>query len=241
MQAAASVGINVRLRKIEAALESALDGAFDVLVRGQLHPLDVFRQLWRSIEDRRMVSAGTCYVPNRLTAKLNGEDFAGIEGLRQRLQREFERNLEEEAQQAGWQFGAMIMVRIVADDGLRRGKVQIDARTDETPVPANLLLTDGVNGPQTFPLSPQAVLGRLAQCDIVVPDHTVSRRHCRFDWLFLGYQVVDLGSSNGTFVNGVRVSSHVLHDQDAVTVGVARLKFVYDTEAAWCSSDSQSE
>ncbi|MEX0702823.1 MAG: GAF domain-containing protein [Planctomycetales bacterium] len=51
----------------------------------------------------------------------------------------------------------------------------------------------------------EVVVGRLADCDIVLPDETVSRQHARFSRGPDGWYVEDLQSRNGTFVNGNRV------------------------------------
>jgi pSer/pThr/pTyr-binding forkhead associated (FHA) protein len=48
-------------------------------------------------------------------------------------------------------------------------------------------------------------IGRGSKCQIVVQDNEVSREHCRLIRLMADYEVMDLGSSNGTFVNGARV------------------------------------
>jgi pSer/pThr/pTyr-binding forkhead associated (FHA) protein len=63
------------------------------------------------------------------------------------------------------------------------------------------------------------LMGRHSDVDIRLCLPDVSRRHCRF--LFQGdaWQVFDLNSLNGVFVNGERVQQAVLHDRDVVIVG----------------------
>jgi hypothetical protein len=73
---------------------------------------------------------------------------------------------------------------------------------------------------------PVATLGRSKQCDCVLHDPNVSRRHAELrrgstgDW-----QVVDLGSTNGVKVNGRRVDSARLSPGDEVTLGTTRFTF----------------
>ena len=50
------------------------------------------------------------------------------------------------------------------------------------------------------------IIGSGADCDIVVAQPRVSGRHCRFTELADGHLVEDLGSSNGTYVNGERIA-----------------------------------
>lgn len=76
---------------------------------------------------------------------------------------------------------------------------------------------------------PVAVLGRSRECDCVIEDQNISRRHAELrrnssgDWM-----VSDLGSTNGIKVNGRRVESSRLAPGDEVTLGTAT--FVFDIE-----------
>lgn len=67
-------------------------------------------------------------------------------------------------------------------------------------------------------------IGRETDNDLVLTDLLVSRYHARIDATGYGYRLVDLGSSNKTFVNGVPVTTAPLHDGDLVTIG--RTRFV---------------
>ncbi len=223
----------MRLRKIEAALEAALEGVFGRIGGGQLHPIEIFRALWSAVEDGCIVSAGATYAPNRVRARIAEADFENLHGVVTRLEREFAAGLQDEAADNGWAFGARILVRLQPDASVRAGTVKVEAMLDEGPIPALLHVETGPCAGQDFALQPGAVLGRAAGCDVVIPDDAVSRRHCRFGWLFDGYQVTDLGSSNGTSVGGRRVSETLLADGDSLTVGNTRIAFQYDTRGAW--------
>lgn len=72
------------------------------------------------------------------------------------------------------------------------------------------------------------VAGRSADCDVQLPQDEVSRRHVRFERVEGRYEVVDLGSVNGTFVNGKRVERHALEIGDIVQVEGFQLTFVLD-------------
>ena len=86
-----------------------------------------------------------------------------------------------------------------------------------------LVVIDGDHRRQVGLDGAQVVVGRGADCDVVLPgDETVSRRHLRLDLADVRWSVTDLGSRNGTFVNGRRISSGtptVLADDDRVLVG----------------------
>lgn len=90
---------------------------------------------------------------------------------------------------------------------------------------ARLVSNDG----RTYPLSVgSTVIGRGDQANLRLPDVGISRRHARID--FNGGQVVltDLGSTNGTSVNGQRVSAVALNPGDMVQLGTTTLTFRVD-------------
>jgi len=76
------------------------------------------------------------------------------------------------------------------------------------------------------------VVGRASLADIVVDDPSVSERHCVIERRGERYMVRDLGSTNGTLVNGDPLEvplSHSLRDEDVLTVG--RYSFQFFTPA----------
>ena len=82
---------------------------------------------------------------------------------------------------------------------------------------------------RTYPLQiGSTVIGRGDQANLRLPDVGISRRHARLD--FDGSQVVltDLGSTNGTMVNGQRVSAVALNPGDMIQLGTTTLTFRVD-------------
>jgi adenylate cyclase len=77
------------------------------------------------------------------------------------------------------------------------------------------------SGDQSFelPSGRSLVVGRGVASDIAIYDPTISRRHAELTVGADGVQVKDLGSSNGTCINGSRVSAGRLHPNDSVTFG----------------------
>jgi hypothetical protein len=80
--------------------------------------------------------------------------------------------------------------------------------------------------PETIPVRRELVIGREDTCDVVLANPLVSRRHARV-WPSNGrYGVEDLGSSNGTYINGQRITTAVeIRDGDRLTLGDAELRF----------------
>lgn len=93
---------------------------------------------------------------------------------------------------------------------------------------ATLTVSRGADAGRRFNIGAAAVtLGRHDQCAIQVQDTWVSRQHARISWSETGYIVEDLGSTNGTFVNGERVAApRVLGSGDVLRIG-EQVEFVF--------------
>jgi uncharacterized RDD family membrane protein YckC len=74
-------------------------------------------------------------------------------------------------------------------------------------------------------------IGRDPSNDLVLPDAMVSRRHAVIELRGTQYYLRDCNSSNGSLVNGDRISERSLRDGDLVAIGTARLLFREDVEA----------
>jgi Protein of unknown function (DUF3662)/FHA domain len=83
-----------------------------------------------------------------------------------------------------------------------------------------------VRGERVYRLDgPATVLGRSRQCDVVINDPNVSRRHAEVRREADGYVVVDLESTNGILVNGREVKRVALADGDRLQLGTTGLSF----------------
>ena len=81
-----------------------------------------------------------------------------------------------------------------------------------------------------FPLAGTMLLGRDARAGIVVPAASVSTRHASIERVSGGWRITDLGSTNGTFVNGRGVGPEggMLRGGERVTVGGVELQLASD-------------
>ena len=69
------------------------------------------------------------------------------------------------------------------------------------------------------------VIGRSSECDLRLDDANASRRHAEVRRIGDGYSLVDLGSTNGTEVNGQRIQETALMSGDVISVGTSRITF----------------
>jgi len=92
---------------------------------------------------------------------------------------------------------------------------------------ANLVVRQGTQAGMSFPLAGnQVVIGREEGLDIVLQDPEASRRHVRISWHGGSFVVEDMGSTNGTFVNGVQITApQILNPGDSIGIGQTVLVF----------------
>lgn len=87
----------------------------------------------------------------------------------------------------------------------------------------------GVSGAafgKTYPVPAQVVIGRAPECDISIPSDEISRRHAQVKPISDGLSVEDLGSSNGTFINGQRIEKGLLRPGDELRLDTVRFLLV---------------
>ncbi len=82
------------------------------------------------------------------------------------------------------------------------------------------------DGSREVALSEKLVVGRVGGVGLVLDDKGISRRHCEFEKSGTGWTLRDLGSSNGTLVNGEKASERVLADGDRIRVGGIAITFL---------------
>ncbi len=90
---------------------------------------------------------------------------------------------------------------------------------------AQLVIFEPGQPPSALTLSVAIRAGRDLQSDLSLVHHQISRQHTRFEPEEGGWIVRDLGSANGTFVNGVRVDKHRLAHGDTIDIGPVKLVF----------------
>ncbi|MBF0186947.1 MAG: FHA domain-containing protein [Magnetococcales bacterium] len=78
--------------------------------------------------------------------------------------------------------------------------------------------------------SDQLVIGRSSDNDMVMPDYTISKHHAEIRINAEGYTIIDLGSTNGSAVNGTKLSGRqpiLLNEGDTLTLGRYQFTFMF--------------
>ena len=93
--------------------------------------------------------------------------------------------------------------------------------------PALVVRAGGGRAGESFELAGlRTLIGRSPDCHVFLDDVTVSRRHAEIVHERETYEIRDLGSLNGTFVNRHRIESVLLEDDDEVQIGKYRMTFL---------------
>lgn len=214
------------IRGFERRLERLVEGAFARAFKSGLRPVELGRRLVREMDDNRSVGVrGGTLVPNSFTVSLSASDLAQFEGVQESLTRELADAAREHARDEGYSFMGPVQVHLEEDDRLHTGAFQIVGKMvegDGGSGAGSIVLPSG----DRFTLTESVItVGRHPDSNLVLADPNVSRNHAEIRPQGDRYVVADLGSTNGTRVNGVRVNTQVLNDGDEITFGNTRMRF----------------
>lgn len=211
------------LQRFERRLERLVEGAFAKAFRSGLQPVEIGRRLVREMEAGRTLGVRGTVVPNHFTVALAADDSERFASFHDALARELAEAAREHARSEGYHFVGPVAVELVADPRRTRGDLKVTAEIVEGEgAPASLVLPDG----RRIPLDEEpALIGRLPDCRVPLSDPQVSRHHAEVRPEHGTYRVVDLGSTNGTLVNGTLVKEHRLEDGDEILVGSTAIRF----------------
>lgn len=232
---------------VERSFENIFDGVFSRAFKSGVKPLQLGRKLLEVVDRERDVDAqGRRVVPNSYLIHLSPADREGFADLEPTLLQELTAALREYISQEGYHVDGKARVALHTNPDLRKGKFDIEfrnivAETPAEPAPAPDLKVVP-NPPSAFDHPPAVltlpggqrielheghyVLGRQLQSDIVLNDTNVSRTHAEFVSAAGEVTVKDLGSTNGTKVNGVLVTNEqLLQHGDVINFGTVQVRF----------------
>jgi hypothetical protein len=242
------------LRNLEAKLEGLVEGAFSRAFKSQVQPVEIARKLAKEMEEAKSVSLSRTYVPNQFWVYLSPDDRARFDTYEDGLKKELSDYLLEHARTHGLALLTRPTVELETDDRLSLGEFGIQAklvkpaeageeveavegdfghtmvysttgaRRVEEPRQTTRALLVGEDK-RTVVSGDPFVIGRSRECDLVLDDPNVSRRHVELRREDGGWAVVDLGSTNGIKLNGKRSRGGRLNPGDEITLGLSRLTF----------------
>lgn len=235
------------LARFESFMENMVEGSVARLFRSPIQPSEIAKRLERAMEAHQMISVRRIIVPNLYRAYLNPQDLVAFQPIRAEMEREMATYLEELAQERGFSMLEHPRVELAEDTGVPRRSIQVIAETSSVPDsggtsqtqvinpapqqpqasgPRSRLLLNGPDGTHVIPLESTLVaIGRGLNNDVILEDSRVSRHHAQLRYRSRRFWVTDLGSTNGTYVNGEPVQEQALRDGDVISLGGLELTF----------------
>ncbi len=210
----------------EDRLERGIEGFFGRVFRSGLRPVELGRKLVREMDNKRTVGVnGRTMAPNGFRFTLSEADAEQLEDMVNQLRRDLADAAREHARDEHYAFAGPVEVEIVASEKMKPGLFRIQSRYRESEGGAptgTLVLPTG----DRVPLGEYVVtIGRSPEATIVLGDPNVSRQHAEIRPQGDGFVLVDLASTNGSRVNGARISEHPLSDGDELEFGNTQFRF----------------
>ncbi len=214
------------IKKVENKIEKLVEGTFAKFFSSELKPVEISRKIVREIELNRSIGVhGDHLAPNDFDVAISESDYSNLIKAKEPLEQELEETIRDYSYQEGYIFLGSINVSIKKEENLRAGTFRIDARLkqDESGCPPGaLVLPDG----KRIQIGNRVItIGRLQDSTVCIDDPSISRNQAEVLLRETGYLLSDLGSTNGTLVNGRRISQHVLTDHDQIEFGSYRIRF----------------
>jgi len=245
------------LRNLESKLADLVEGTFGRVFRSEVRPVELARKLAKEMDEHRTVSVSRTYVPNEYLVYLSPEDRRRYEGVEQEVIDELAGYLLEHARRERLALVSRPVIEFRIDEALELGEFGIQARTVRQSAGGTVQQADhghtmvystsdrvseqlaesrvartgrGVvvfDGKRFIVGAQGATLGRSREGDVVVDDANVSRRHAEIRPGPQGWTIADLGSTNGTRVNGRAVTggAQPLEPGDRLELGTAVATF----------------
>jgi hypothetical protein len=219
------------LDNFEKGLERAVNGAFAKTFKSGLQPVEITAALRRELDVKAaVVSRDRILAPNNFIVRMAPDDFQRMRGLGPTLIDELTRLVQQHATTQGFQFAGGISIALTEDRSLALGMVQIDSTSVQGTVAWTPVVE--INGKRHPLVKSRTVIGRGSDADITVDDTGTSRRHVEILWDGSRAKVRDLGSTNGSQLNGSPVKEAVLEPDSVVTIGRTRIVFRVLAQAA---------
>ncbi|MFO7691382.1 MAG: DUF3662 and FHA domain-containing protein [Cryobacterium sp.] len=233
------------LDSFEKGLERVVNGAFAKTFRSGLQPVEITSALRRELDTKAaVVTRERILAPNRLIVRMSHPDYVRMSDLGVTLIDELTELVQKHASEQGYQFVGSVSISLSDDTSLTEGLVQIDsstlkggaaapaasaARSSARPArpgnTAGLTPVLEINGRHHTLHKTRTIIGRGSDADITVDDSGTSRQHVEIYWDGAHAQVRDLGSTNGSQLNGAPVTQAPLSPDSVVTIGRTRIVF----------------
>lgn len=212
------------LDSFEKGLERAVNGAFAKTFRSGVQPVEIASALRSELDKKAaVVSRDRILAPNTFAVRLAPADAERLGTLGSTLDTELLRLIEDHAKAQGYSFAGPVTISLNTDEQLSTGTLRVDSRTAAGDVSWRGVIE--VEGRRHPLVKSRTVIGRGSDADITIADAGTSRRHVEILWDGERAMVRDMNSTNGTKLNGAKVSEAGLTPGSVVTIGRTDIVF----------------
>ncbi len=217
------------LENFEKGLERIVTGAFSKTFKSELQPIEIASAIRAEMDAKAsIVSRDRILAPNTFLVRLSSPDFTRMRALGNALVSELSDLTQKHAHKQGFQFGAALDIKLIEDGSLPLGQVSVTSTTEEIEVTWSPAIDH--NGKRFLLTGARTSIGRDSSADIQIEDSGMSRKHFEILWDGTKAGVRDLGSTNGTKLNGKSISESPLQNDDVISAG--RSEFVFRVVAS---------
>jgi hypothetical protein len=233
--------------RFESFVERLMERTLTRAPHSRLQPVEIAKRLTRVMDSDQVVSALGVRVPNIFDVELSPSDFAQFKPIQSSVTAELESYLAKNARDRLFVLASPPIVRLHSNADLRPGEFGVRAQMEDLGPVANGRIerqepvaqrTRAMSIPRATTSAPRrhvsqlvapdcsfrlegsrVSVGRSPQNAIVVDDRRVSRQHAELEQSGGQWSIRDLGSTNGSAVNGRLIRQAVLHDGDRLSLG----------------------
>ncbi|WP_322410547.1 DUF3662 and FHA domain-containing protein [Microbacterium invictum] len=212
------------LDSFEKGLERAVNSAFAKTFRSGIQPVEIASALRSELDKKAaVVSRDRILTPHTFTVRLAPSDEERMRAIGPALGEELQSLVHKHARAQGYSFAGPVTITLERDDQLSTGTLRVDSSSAEGAVSwRGVIDVEGKRHPLT---KGRTVIGRGSDADVTISDAGTSRKHVEVLWDGERAMVRDLGSTNGTLLNGSRVSEAPLSPDSTITIGRTDIVF----------------
>lgn len=222
------------LENFEKGLERIVTGAFSKTFKSELQPIEIAAAIKSEMDSKAsIVTRDRILAPNTFNVRLSAADFQRMRALGANLITELTNLTQAHAVNQGFQFGAALDIKLIEDGSLNLGQIAVSSATEEIEVNWSPALD--LNGKRYLLTASRTSVGRDASADIQIDDSGLSRKHFEILWDGAKAGIRDLGSTNGTKVDGRAMNESPLQNESRISAG--RSEFIFRIVASKVSNE----
>ncbi len=248
-------GLSAKLDQLESRLQILLEGRFARLLPTHAFQDELIQRLVAAMKaGTNVLPDGSTIAPDTYTLMVH-PDLAFRLGASDKFLNDLKGIIQVIGDNAGLIFTRSPEVILAPNSDLDHKAVQVIAHISDNDlgetvelntssgensanIPSNAFLI--VNGAKIFPLDQTVInIGRRADNDLVIDDRRVSRVHAQLRAIRGKYVISDLGSTDGTRVNGQRVTQRMLHPRDVISLAGVPLVYSQDDVGSGQTQETQ--